>query len=89
MTSAAPDTAATRLLLVTGKGGVGKTTLAAATAMVCADAGLDTCVASTDTAHSLGEVLATELDGTPRAVTDRLDAVNALAGRALNHFPPE
>jgi arsenite-transporting ATPase len=44
-----------RLLLFTGKGGVGKTTAAAATALRCADAGLRTLALSTDPAHSLGD----------------------------------
>jgi arsenite-transporting ATPase len=47
--------AATRILLFTGKGGVGKTTTAAATAVRCADAGLRTIVLSTDPAHSLAD----------------------------------
>ena len=46
---------ATRVLLFTGKGGVGKTTTAAATALRCADAGLRTIVLSTDPAHSLAD----------------------------------
>jgi arsenite-transporting ATPase len=45
----------TRILLFTGKGGVGKTTPAAATAVRCADAGLRTVVLSTDPAHSLAD----------------------------------
>ncbi len=44
-----------RVLLFTGKGGVGKTTTAAATALACADAGLRTVVLSTDPAHSLAD----------------------------------
>jgi arsenite-transporting ATPase len=47
----------TRVLLFTGKGGVGKTTTAAATALRCADAGLRTIVLSTDPAHSLADAL--------------------------------
>ena len=47
----------TRVLLFTGKGGVGKTTTAAATALACADAGLRTIVLSTDPAHSLADAL--------------------------------
>jgi arsenite/tail-anchored protein-transporting ATPase len=46
-----------RVLLFTGKGGVGKTTTAAATALRCADAGLRTIVLSTDPAHSLADAL--------------------------------
>ena len=48
------DTGA-RILLFTGKGGVGKTTVAAATALRAADAGLRTVVCSTDPAHSLAD----------------------------------
>jgi len=44
-----------RIILYTGKGGVGKTTVAAATALRCADQGKRTVVFSTDVAHSLGD----------------------------------
>jgi len=44
-----------RVLLVTGKGGVGKTTVAAATALQAADGGRRTLVVSTDPAHSLAD----------------------------------
>ena len=40
-----------RIVLVTGKGGVGKTTVAAATALAAADSGKRTLVTSTDPAH--------------------------------------
>jgi arsenite-transporting ATPase len=50
-----------RVLLFTGKGGVGKTTTAAATALRCADAGLRTIVLSTDPAHSLSDAYAVDL----------------------------
>ena len=46
-----------RVLLFTGKGGVGKTTTAAATAVHAARAGIKTLVVSTDAAHSLGDAL--------------------------------
>ncbi|MDT7610304.1 MAG: arsenite/tail-anchored protein-transporting ATPase, partial [Pseudonocardiales bacterium] len=52
-----------RILLFTGKGGVGKTTLAAATAARLARAGRKALVISTDPAHSLGDALDTELGG--------------------------
>lgn len=61
-----------RILLYTGKGGVGKTTTAAATALRCADAGLRTIVLSTDTAHSLGDSLETDLGPAPKKVSDNL-----------------
>jgi len=46
-----------RILLFIGKGGVGKTTIAAATAMHAAKQGYKTIVISTDSAHSLGDSL--------------------------------
>ncbi|MFQ6170567.1 ArsA family ATPase [Oryzobacter sp. R7] len=50
-----------RVVLVTGKGGVGKTTTAAATAVGAARRGLRTLVVSTDAAHSLGDALDVDL----------------------------
>ncbi len=50
-----------RVILFTGKGGVGKTSVAAATAVQCARAGYRTIVLSTDPAHSLGDSLDVEL----------------------------
>jgi arsenite/tail-anchored protein-transporting ATPase len=44
-----------RILLYTGKGGVGKTSTSAATALRCAELGYRTAVVSTDPAHSLGD----------------------------------
>src|ERR1044072_6147019 len=58
----------TRFLFFTGKGGVGKTSLACATAVALADAGKRVLLASTDPASNLDEVLGLKLDGTPRAV---------------------
>ncbi|HET9732798.1 MAG TPA: ArsA family ATPase [Acidimicrobiales bacterium] len=60
-----------RVLLFTGKGGVGKTTVAAATALACAASGMKTVVVSTDPAHSLADALESPLDSTPRQVSDR------------------
>jgi len=57
-----------RVLLFTGKGGVGKTTTAAATALRCAELGHRTLVTSTDPAHSLADVLDHPLGGEPTPV---------------------
>jgi arsenite/tail-anchored protein-transporting ATPase len=57
-----------RIILYTGKGGVGKTSVAAATARRCAAAGARTLVLSTDPAHSLAESLQAPVDGEPTAV---------------------
>jgi arsenite-transporting ATPase len=64
-----------RLVLYTGKGGVGKTTTAAATAAHAAAGGLRTLVASADAAHSLGDVFGEPLGPEPRSLTPQLDAV--------------
>jgi arsenite/tail-anchored protein-transporting ATPase len=61
-----------RTILYTGKGGVGKTSVAACTARACANSGLRTLVISTDPAHSLSESLCAELGPEPVRVTDRL-----------------
>jgi arsenite-transporting ATPase len=62
----------TRILLYTGKGGVGKTSVAAATALLCAARGLRTLVVSTDIAHSLGDALDVPVGPTPTEITANL-----------------
>lgn len=64
-----------RIVLFTGKGGVGKTTTAAATALRLADRGLKTLLLSTDTAHSLADALDVPLTGEPTEVAPSLWAV--------------
>ena len=61
-----------RVLLFTGKGGVGKTTIAAATAVRAAAAGKRTLVMSTDPAHSLGDSFEQQIGSAPTEVTDLL-----------------
>jgi arsenite-transporting ATPase len=61
-----------RTILYTGKGGVGKTSVAAATARRCAAAGQRTIVLSTDPAHSLSDSLETPLGSAPTPVGDLL-----------------
>ncbi len=63
---------APRTILYTGKGGVGKTSVAAATARRCAARGMRTVVLSTDPAHSLSDSLEQELGSTPTPCGDRL-----------------
>lgn len=66
------------MLLFTGKGGMGKTTLACATAVTLAASGKRVLIVSTDPASNLDEVLQTKLGQTPLPVHDvpRLDALN-------------
>jgi arsenite-transporting ATPase len=61
-----------RVLLFTGKGGVGKTTVAAATALRCADAGARTLVLSTDPAHSLSDSFERPLGPRPTPIIHKL-----------------
>jgi arsenite/tail-anchored protein-transporting ATPase len=63
---------APRTILYTGKGGVGKTSVAAATARRCAAAGMRTVVLSTDPAHSLSDSLEAELGSAPTEVGKNL-----------------
>ncbi|HEY9297881.1 MAG TPA: arsenical pump-driving ATPase GET3, partial [Phormidium sp.] len=61
-----------RLILMTGKGGVGKTSVAAATGLRCAELGYRTLVLSTDPAHSLADSFDMELGHDPKAVRPNL-----------------
>jgi arsenite-transporting ATPase len=69
---------APRHLFFTGKGGVGKTSVACATAIALADRGRRVLLVSTDPASNLDEVLETELVSTPTAIrtVPRLSALN-------------
>ena len=62
----------TRILLYTGKGGVGKTSVAAASALLCAQRGYRTIVLSTDIAHSLADAFALPLGPEPVKIAGNL-----------------
>lgn len=64
-----------RIIIYTGKGGVGKTSVAAATALRCARMGHKTLLMSTDAAHSVSDSLEVPLSGQITKVTDNLDAI--------------
>ncbi|GAA3903777.1 TRC40/GET3/ArsA family transport-energizing ATPase [Halomonas cibimaris] len=64
-----------RLLWVGGKGGVGKTSVSAALALLAARRGRRVLVVSTDPAHSLGDVFDRELGDAPRRLAPGLDAM--------------
>ncbi len=61
-----------RVVLFTGKGGVGKTTVAAATAVMAAKSGLRTMIMSTDPAHSLADSFEVQIGGDPSEVAPGL-----------------
>ena len=73
-----------RTILYTGKGGVGKTSVAAATAMRCAASGRRTLILSTDPAHSLSDSLQAELGSEPTMVASNLDAAEIDAQHELS-----
>jgi arsenite-transporting ATPase len=72
-----------RIVLVTGKGGVGKTTLATATAVSAAARGKRTLLVSTDAAHSLSDVLLRQLEAEPVSITRNLEGVQIDARHEL------
>jgi arsenite-transporting ATPase len=73
-----------RVVLFTGKGGVGKTTLAAATAALLARSGRKVLAVSTDPAHSLGDAFEAELGGEPVELDPGLSAAHVDTRRLLD-----
>ncbi len=81
-------------ILFIGKGGVGKTTCAAHTALALADAGRRVLIASLDPAHNLGDILDVPLKDRPIEVAPRLHAmevdvearIRGFLGRAADRF---
>jgi arsenite-transporting ATPase len=69
--------------LYTGKGGVGKTSVATATALACARDGLRTIVMSTDPAHSLADSLDIPLGAKPLEVEPNLFAQQVQANEEM------
>ncbi len=67
-----------RVVLITGKGGVGKTTVAAATGVRAAELGHRTLVMSTDQAHSLGDAFQCDLGDRP------IEIIPGLAGQQID-----
>jgi len=72
-----------------GKGGVGKTTSAAAYALLLAKRGYRVLVVSIDPAHNLGDVLCTRLSGEPRKVVDNLYAAELDYNAVIAKFVEE
>jgi len=69
------DIAGRRIVFVGGKGGVGKTTTAAAVALHLAESGKRCLVVSTDPAHSLGDVFQVQLGAEPRRLAPNLQGL--------------
>src|SRR5690606_28131523 len=75
-----------RVIVHTGKGGVGKTSISAATALRCAEMGLKTIVISTDTAHSLGDSLDKEIGPEPTEIYPNLWAQEVDAYYSMDKY---
>jgi arsenite-transporting ATPase len=75
---------APRILLFTGKGGVGKTTVAAATALRAAESGLRTIVCSTDPAHSLADAFDEPFADAVTPIAGFTSLGGSLAGQQLD-----
>jgi arsenite/tail-anchored protein-transporting ATPase len=75
-----------RIIVHTGKGGVGKTSISAATALRCAEMGLKTIVISTDTAHSLGDSLDKEIGPEPMEIYPNLWAQEVDARYSMDKY---
>ncbi|HEX2308414.1 MAG TPA: ArsA family ATPase [Jatrophihabitantaceae bacterium] len=72
-----------RIVFFTGKGGVGKTTVAAASALHSARRGIKTLLLSADAAHSVGDVVGTEVGREPTEISDGLYAAHLDAQHRL------
>ncbi|MEO1290113.1 MAG: ArsA family ATPase [Chloroflexota bacterium] len=75
-----------RVIVHTGKGGVGKTSVSAATALRCAELGQKTLVISTDTAHSLGDSLNKEIGPEPTKIAENLWAQEIDARYSMDKY---
>ena len=75
-----------RIIVHTGKGGVGKTSISAATALRCAQMGLKTIVISTDTAHSLADSLETKIGPEPIQLRENLWAQEVDARYSMEKY---
>lgn len=75
-----------RVIVHTGKGGVGKTSISAATALRCAESGLKTIVISTDTAHSLADSLEVSIGPEPVEIYPNLWAQEVDARYSMDKY---
>ena len=75
-----------RIILCTGKGGVGKTSIVAATALKAAELGHKTIILSTDSAHSLSDSFDVSLGGEPQPIAPNLWGQETNMSQALRTY---
>lgn len=73
-------------IFIGGKGGVGKTTVSAATALWCARMNKKTLIISTDPAHSLGDSFDRLIKHVPTPITQNLEAIEIDPDRAMEEY---
>ncbi len=77
-----------RIIIFTGKGGVGKTSVISAHALRAARSGMNTLLVSADMAHNLGDVFETETGGELAAAEDRLTLLELDPSKIMSeHYP--
>lgn len=77
-----------RIIIFTGKGGVGKTSVVAAHALLAARSGINTLLVSADMAHNLGDVFEIETGGARAAVEENLTILELDPGKIMReHYP--
>ncbi|WP_455646085.1 ArsA family ATPase [Methanosphaera sp.] len=76
----------TTFIFIGGKGGVGKTTVSAATALWCARMDKKTLIISTDPAHSLGDSFDRLIKHVPTPITHNLEAIEIDPDRAMEEY---
>lgn len=74
-----------RIIIFTGKGGVGKTSVAAAHAVKAAKEGINTLLVSTDMAHNLSDLFKESLGKTPQKISEHLTVYEIDANYVLEH----
>ncbi len=75
-----------RAVFIVGKGGVGKTTIAASLAVKMADEGRNTLIISIDPAHNLGDVLGVKLSDRKKEVIENLYALEVDVEKLINRY---
>ncbi|MDO5851223.1 MAG: arsenical pump-driving ATPase GET3 [Methanobacteriaceae archaeon] len=76
----------TTFIFIGGKGGVGKTTVSAATSLWCANQGKKTLIISTDPAHSLGDSFDRIIKHVPTPIKENLEAIEIDPDRAMDEY---
>jgi arsenite-transporting ATPase len=84
--SAAPDSPKTKIILFGGKGGVGKTSAAAATALALAGSGERVLIISSDPAPSLSDIFERPIGGTITRIGDHLSAIEIQAETVVEKY---